>query len=468
MDINTEKENVKTKVDEYYKLKAKYEEENHKKKREIIGKKTLSWKEKRSEYKKLVPKCINCKRPGGTVFSTKFYDEINGNFDEHRQLKAVCGVIIEPCNLNITINVGKYSPMPEILNEIERNIVEIKHDIIEYKNKLLFGFLSADQAFTHFNKMKDILSDYTTQSQAFMEIYVKIVDNDEEKQILKEDIEKSYIFIESIKKNISQFNETSNTQFVHDAVTTYVTNLKPLLKKILYTKYRENLVWFNDETNAYHLLQKKNTIQDLEFNEGSETVVSFSYGEEIATKGKIALVSTRAEKENPTPQAARVKEKTVAKPKEAAKAIRRLPKDEPIYEEDKNEISWRIPEYKMLWEKLPPNLKGVLKEDKEWVKQFMFVCVNDQANGKECTMVAPPDLKVPPNQIELPGGEYDFGVPIYNEAFNKLSPLDKNNFLKLSVEKDGVKTYDNETFRRLMNNAVLKELGINSQYIPLE
>jgi len=293
-----EKENVKNAVDEYYKLKTKYEEENKKKKREIIGNKSLSWKDKRSEYKKLVPKCINCKRPGGTIFSTKFYDEINGEFNEHRQLKAICGVMVDPCNLNITINVGKYSSISDLLSEFDKEIAVIKNNIIDYKNQLLFGFSSADQALARFNKLKSLLGEYITQSQVFMELYLSITDNGEEKQMLKEDIEKSYLLVEEIKKNMNQFNETSNIQFVQDAVTTYVTNLKPLLKKIIHTKYRENLVWYNEDTNTYHLLQKKNTNQDLEFNEGSELVVSFMYGQESTSENpRIALQSSRSEKD---------------------------------------------------------------------------------------------------------------------------------------------------------------------------
>ena len=71
-------------------------------------------------------------------------------------------------------------------------------------------------------------------------------------------------------------------------------------------------------------------------------------------------------------------------------------------------------------------------------------------NEKVCYLTSPPDLKVPPNQIELPNGQYDFGVPIYNEVFNKLDPLQKRNYLS------------NETiFKTMMNKDVSRALDFD-------
>jgi hypothetical protein len=80
---------------EYYKLKNNYELEIKKEKRKIIKNSELSWKEKRSEFKKYKPKCINCKRPVGTIFSG-----IYNTSDEFRELKAICGSFSEPCNFS--------------------------------------------------------------------------------------------------------------------------------------------------------------------------------------------------------------------------------------------------------------------------------------------------------------------------------------------------------------------------------
>ena len=59
---------VKESLNEYFKLKQKYEAEIAANKKRIINNPTLSKREKRSEFMKLKPKCISCKRPGGSVF----------------------------------------------------------------------------------------------------------------------------------------------------------------------------------------------------------------------------------------------------------------------------------------------------------------------------------------------------------------------------------------------------------------
>jgi GDPmannose 4,6-dehydratase len=54
----------------YYKLKTAYENAYNVDKNKIIKMKDLSWKEKRIEFSKLKPKCINCKRAVGSLFYT--------------------------------------------------------------------------------------------------------------------------------------------------------------------------------------------------------------------------------------------------------------------------------------------------------------------------------------------------------------------------------------------------------------
>ena len=129
-----------------------------------------------------------------------------------------------------------------------------------------------------------------------------------------------------------------------------------------------------------------------------------------------------------------------------------IPQDEPIYGKGKDGIIWSIPDYNNLWDKLPLKLKNVLRNDKDWMKLFMFNCVNSIANKKLCSFTSPPDLKLPPNQIELPDGKLDFGVPIYNEVYNKLDPLQKRNYLsnvsifKTMMNKDVARLLDFESY----------------------
>jgi hypothetical protein len=449
--------NIEDAINEYYKLKNKYEEENNKHKKRIINDPSLSWREKRSEYQKIIPKCINCKRPGGTIFSSKFYNKYKKEFNEFRQLKAICGVILDPCELNITINVGNYKLLSNIVTECENEMTEIKNQIINYKNKLLFGFMDTEQALDNFNKLREHLSEYTSIYQTFLENYLDIVDNSEEKRTLKENIEKSFVFIESIKQNIVDFNKTNNVQLVRDVVTIYDHSLKPLLIQITNLKYRENFVWQNED--MYHLIQRPHSIKDLEFNQGIQNVAHYNFG-----LGKRITRDTESDHQFEEEFEETSKEPMNINKPAISPTISEpisVPLDTPFYNKEKDKVSWNLSRYNNLWDTLPVKLKDVLKTDPEWMKSFMFNCVNAKANGKPCKMVAPPNLKVPPNQIKLPDGSYDFGVPIYNEVYNNLSEADKRNFLLLSTTKDGETTYNDYMFKLMMNRALLQYLGLN-------
>ena len=74
---------VKEVTNEYFKIKKKYETQIMANKKKIMNNPYLSNREKRTEYNKLKPKCIHCKRPGGTIFSTIYVNE-NENEESYR------------------------------------------------------------------------------------------------------------------------------------------------------------------------------------------------------------------------------------------------------------------------------------------------------------------------------------------------------------------------------------------------
>jgi hypothetical protein len=268
-------------INEFYKLKSKYDSDIIKNKKKILNNASLSLNEKRREFKKLVPKCINCKKPGGTIFSIKY-----NTTEESRELKANCGVTANPCNLNILINVGKYYLFPDILKEFEDDIAHLKQSVIQDKNKILFGYIPTEKALDNFTYWKDQINDNTTLLQSYFEEYMTIVDNKEKNQLLVKEIELIFGFISSIKDSIKQFNDTNNTQYVNDAVTIYLNSLKPSANKLLNLKYKENTVWYDEDTNEYKLMQNKYTIRDIEFNTGEENVINFDVGIKSTTNPK--------------------------------------------------------------------------------------------------------------------------------------------------------------------------------------
>lgn len=270
MDKADEADKINDAINEYYKLKMKYELSLSKSKKKIINNTHLSIKEKRREFAQIKPKCINCKRPGGTIFSTTFDKSATT-----RELKAICGVTAQPCKLNITILVGSYELFPITLSDLSQDIKDEKMEIINNKNQNIFGYVSAKQTVDAFAKLKDSISDTTALYMTYLEEYLDIIENKQTHNDLKRDQEFFYGFISDIHAAINLFHTSDNTQYIRDAVDIYVTKVLPLLDKMMKLKYNENSVWYNETDNTYHLIQNKHSFKDIEFNIGEDKIVSF-------------------------------------------------------------------------------------------------------------------------------------------------------------------------------------------------
>jgi hypothetical protein len=493
-----EERTIETAVNDFYKLKEEYEQENHKIKKKIIDNPTLSWKEKRNEYQKLKPKCINCKRPGGTLFFCKYHQD-EKELTEFRQLKAICGVTIEPCNLNITINVGSYVYYTDALKNFDKEIAEIKKNIIEHKNNLIFGYIKEHEAVQSFNDLKTLLSDYIRYSTVYLDDFLDITENRKQKLNLEQDIEQSYIFINQIKKSILDFNETTNTQFVRDIIHIYDTNLKPLLKKIISSKYKVNFVWYDNKT--YHLIQQKNSIQQLEVNQGDEKIISYNVGFSHVENNKRKKERTSQDsspQDSPSPPPPSPEDSSSSPPstedssspqeskggsqksenlmslnilqhkKNKLLSLEPSTKEIPSFEvleytlNPDGTINWKNYEYEKVWNTFNENLQNALINDKEWLNEFIKSCLHNQQLGEPCKFVSPSNLIVPPQIIYLQNGSYlyDFGNESYNNYFNSLDKTEKDKLLKLYTINDGVKKYD--ILEETLANELSKIYGLSA------
>lgn len=261
-------------LNEYFKMKLNYETQNAINKKQIVTNTRLSTQEKRNKYKKLKPKCIHCKRPGGTRFNIHFFPSTDTG-ESYREYSASCGIISNPCNLNIKIKLGKVQLLPEILNSVEIEIKSNKNIIIDDKNKLLFGYLTAEEALEEFDEIKDIITSYSSIYEDYLTDYNKLVDNKDKNQELSEATLNSYVQIEQIKHCIKQMNETNNVQFARDAVNIYINTLSPLLKTIADLKYNENMVLREDNSSVCKLMQNKYSIQNLSYFSSKNIVVAY-------------------------------------------------------------------------------------------------------------------------------------------------------------------------------------------------
>ena len=429
---------VKETLNEYFKLKQKYESGILANKKKIMNNKDLSNREKRREFLKLKPKCINCKRPGGTIFKILFKED-DDNTDSYREYNASCGIIANPCDLKIKIQCGTTELFTDILQKMENDIKNIKNEIIDDKNKLLFGFIETEEAINRFEQSKELITMYTSYYDDYLTKYNSIFDNEDKKRQLEEETTNSYIQINLIKECIKKSNETGNNSFIRDAIQIYDTSLMPILNTIRNLKYSENYVYHNENNNSRNLIQNKFTLSNMLYSGFQSSVINYEFG--YNPKNKELSIETD---EDPID--------------EQSKANSDISRDEPIYED--GTVSWNKPQYKKLWEKLPIKFKTTIIPDKEWMNDFMFTCVNARNKGKPCEIIAPKNLIIPPNKLE--DETYDFGVKIYSDTFNKLNASTKNTYLSLFTTKNGEKDYS--LLINTMNNLIAKETNFESGY----
>jgi hypothetical protein len=447
------------KFNDFYKLKTQYESQINKEKSLIISNKKLSWKEKRLEFKKFKPKCINCKRPVGSLFYIKYDDE-----NTNRIFKASCGDLVDPCNFLIEMTTNQDYLYTDMIKTLEDELNELKDEVIKYKNMIIFGYVSAEDTIDVFDKIKENINELSSFLEYNINSFNNIVNNKERNAIiieLKENIYNTYII--NLKDAMTNFVKTNDVQYVRDAVDIYVNILTPKLKQLMELQYKTNFVEFNEDTNTYHLIQKKYTAQDIEIP--NEIIVeNYQLGtgklsDQLKSRVKPKSSLEKIQKMNNgkkivvDDEASEV-EKAIRIPIIKSQQLSATPStDEPIFKEEEGGVTWvtwNDITHQKLWMKLDPKYKDALIKDVEWLKKTMKQYVKQYKDKKDLTFVPPDNLIFPPNKTH---DEYDFGNPKYNEIFNKLPEFQQNNLLSLPLNED-----ENKGMKNAINSIIASEL----------
>ena len=231
----------------YYKLKSEYEEEVKKFKRK---QKTFPRKKRMLMGK---PLCIQCQRPVGSVFSCHFDKN-----KEERVLKARCGDMTHPCAFRILIHLGDFVSVVSLLSEYEKNIQDLKREIIQEKNNLLFGYIKPEKAVESFTLLKNDfdatldLYEFTLQHD-----YREKVENKEKMQEMKAlsiEIEKNILEIRDSMKKAATSNEASQDMYVKEAVEVSLHSLAEKTERLRELKYPIEYV-YKDSSHVNHLVQ---------------------------------------------------------------------------------------------------------------------------------------------------------------------------------------------------------------------
>jgi hypothetical protein len=445
-------------INEYFKLKSKFENELSVNKKKIMNNPNLSKREKRSEFLKLMPKCVNCKKPSkiGTIFSVVYNPETE-SVGAYRRFTATCGNLVDPCNLDIDIHLGEYEPLEKLIHNIREEIKLYKNKIIDDKNRLLFGLITTETALENFDLNKSYINDLTSVYELYLDQWNKMIDNPDKKLELDESLTLAYENISKIKDCIKQMNKNDDVQFAVDAADIYATTLKPLLDKIRHLKYSENIVYHDDYDNKCKLIQRPYTDLDMMITGYVNKVIKYNLGFEVKKTKKNNPISLNFNADDESEEFLIQPNNTTNQNKNVLSTGGSMLKDTPIIGKGSDGIEWNVPEYKQLWSVVPSALKNEFKTNINWMKDFMEKCVSDR---NHCTLPTPANLILPPKQMN--NGQYDFGVAIYNKVFNAQPKTLQDTYLTYYKEDPSTKEKNYSQLADELNRLVEVEVSKDS------
>ena len=204
----------------YFKLKNKYETLLRNAKKSAFD----SAKSKKAGMRKalaVMPKCINCKRPVGTLFSIQ---------DE--RYKAICGDEREPCNLKIELYRGLYGNAHTAVKEFKSDVDKAKEAIIQQKLETLFSYIDESQSVSEFKKNLKEFNDASSLHKLLTDNYDSLYRNAERAK----QIEESFATVNELKKQVDislkEYIETENRDALKVAVQLQKDDLYPVIEKI--------------------------------------------------------------------------------------------------------------------------------------------------------------------------------------------------------------------------------------------
>jgi hypothetical protein len=210
----------------YYELKQRYQETMDRRKKVIKKRDDISVKEKRAEIKKLIGKCVNCNKSGGTIF-----EERNGT------LKAVCGSKT-PCTLNINLKRKLYDNTRDLGQKNDKTSESLKMRIIMTKLDYLFGLISSkDEIVDKFNTLKNELAQINEIQLITEKKYGDIISGIHREPLLNDANLDLTNEIDELKKIYLEYLLEPLPAYITAAIEKYLTTIKPLSEKIRHMNY---------------------------------------------------------------------------------------------------------------------------------------------------------------------------------------------------------------------------------------
>ena len=262
-----------TAIQEYFKLKTQYERSVNAQIIKICNKYKSDKQTLKLMMQTFKGKCLNCKRPVGSIFTKK-----------NNYYIAICGDVGKaPCNLNIKIFNGLYYNFFEDMHLFKENIKKSKKHIISLKMDVLFNFLTEQNGADVFKETYEVYKDNNSSFMLFFQKYQEIYNNPAKIELIhlkntniNEIIEQINILLEEYKKN------PLNVELIRNVVDLQYKQLLPEIQGLRNIKY-EIMEMINtyekgevyDEAKESILIQKEHSFEKFIFVAEPGKVIRF-------------------------------------------------------------------------------------------------------------------------------------------------------------------------------------------------
>ena len=220
-----------------------------------MGNDNISMHEKRERIQKITTNCISCKKPVGTIFSSK-----------NKHYKAICGSTDSPCKLNIDLIAGNVVNIEETLQLISKIYEEEVVSIMKTKLDLLFNFKNEEETLEEFATLNDSLKSNNKILKYYRDLENNLKNNTENTENMERINNSIEVLIEDFKQNIEKYQQEKKLSVLKDSMASHITKLMPLLQEKQKNDYVYQAMQFDGSEETYKLVQRKylpNKLEDV-------------------------------------------------------------------------------------------------------------------------------------------------------------------------------------------------------------
>ena len=239
----------------YFEMKTEYNKKVYTMKKQVFEK-ARSKKIAKKMIAELRPKCINCDRPVGSIFS-----------NEGRTYYARCGDSKNPCNLDIRIFAGEFGKIDHFITSFQNSIQDKKQDIIQQKLDTLFNYIGEKEAISLFKKELEDYTEVNSFLKTLTDEYTSIFFNEDKKEKIQKKLEHIGKIQERFNDLLTKYKQSDNRELLKDAMTIYISEIKPEMENLQMIKYETMEI--NKEKEEYIMFQKEYRLSKVDFTFGS-------------------------------------------------------------------------------------------------------------------------------------------------------------------------------------------------------